>query len=98
MEPVTRLARAVIRQALQDITTPRLSRDLRERAYAWLTSDSPDLHWWMQLAGGLRFNASMVKQHPLEYFATVRLPDLSAEDRPEDARQADAEDGQPAAA
>ena len=95
MDAVTRLARAVIRQALQDITTPSASREIRERAYAWLSTDSDDLHWWMQLSG-LPFNPSMVRRHPPEYFAAVRLPDLSAEDRSGDARQR--KDDQPAAA
>ena len=82
MDAVTRLARAVIRQALQDLTTPSLSRDIRERAYRWLSTDSEDLRWWMQLSG-LRFNPLMVRRHPIEYFATVRLPDLDAPERAE---------------
>ena len=71
MDFYVRLARAVIYQALRDLTHPT-SKIGRDRAYAWLTNDSADLRWWSELSG-LRFRPERLREHPAEYYATVRV-------------------------
>lgn len=75
MDAVTRLARAVIRTALADLTGP--NRLLARYAYTWLSTDSPDLGWWLHLAG-LRMNAAMFRGRPLESFHGITVADLEA--------------------